>query len=60
MQGQSVTLATLPLTRCLSNSVLAVESRAPAHPATVVAALAVAALHLHLWRLLSKVFALPN
>ena len=48
MQGQWVTLAALPLTRCLSNSVLAMESRTPAHPAAVVAAPAVAALHLHL------------
>jgi len=48
MQGQSVTLAALPLTRCLSNSILAIESRTPTHPAAVVAAPAIAALHLHL------------
>jgi len=48
MQGQSVTLAALLLTCCLLNSVLAIESKTPAYPAAVVAASAIAALHLHL------------
>ena len=48
MRGQSATLVALPLTYCLSSSVLAIESRTPARPAAVVTAPAVATLHLHL------------
>jgi len=48
IQGQLVTLVALPLTRCLLNSVLAIESKTPAHPTAVVAAPTIAALHLHL------------
>ena len=33
MQGQLVTLAALPLTRYLLNSILAIESRIPTYPA---------------------------
>ena len=44
----SATLAALPLTRCLLSSVLAIEFRTPAYPAAVIAAPAVATLHLYL------------
>ena len=48
MRGQSATLVALPLTRCLLGSILAIESRAPAHPSAVVTAPAIATLYLHL------------
>ena len=48
IQSQSATLTGLSLTRCLVNSVLATESRTPAHSFAVVIAFAVVHLYLHL------------